>query len=124
MGKAKEKIEETDWVDNRKNGVVHPSVDEPMVECDFSRVSRRWGMDWQRIDGEFFALRLVLEADVPDDATDDQMRKIQMKRVEAHREQSALFELRNRLIAQVLVGVPADWLCDDAPAVDEIEWGS
>ena len=121
MGKAK--VDEKLYVDNRKNGVSgSPSADDPMVECDFSEVSRRWGQEWHTLDSQMQQWTAVIFAEPKDDLTDEQSEAIRLGKLDAHQKLEELIVRRNELAAMVVVDVPREWLVKDAPA--EIDWGN
>jgi hypothetical protein len=89
----------------------HPTLEEPMVECDFSGVSRQWALEWAEVNVEIQALTMVFNSDS----------EIDPNEIMAHVKSSAqLARRRNDLLAQVIVGVPSSWLVKNAPA--EIDW--
>ena len=121
-------------------------IKEPQVECDFSRISRRWGKKWSKIDHQMtkqnqkrrrlIERRIKLDDEEPDamadesNPTEDELKvwtahakrrnKLQDEEIKIEGENQALEMDRDALMAQVITKVPAEWLVDDAPP--DIDW--
>ena len=117
---TKKQDKTVELVDNRKKD-EGPTVEDPMVECDFSGLSRRWGKDWSRIDGEWKSWSLIAYEPPRDDLSEDESLKLEMGRAEAHQKLQELFDLRNSLMAQVIERIPQEWRTKDAP--EDVDWG-
>lgn len=107
----KDEITISDLVGDSDAEVVdYPTMDDPKVVCDFDGVSRRWGRDWSRINGEYQSWTLVAYEPDPEGLSDEQSAQLAIGRAEALKKLEELFDLRNALIAQVLISMPEDWL--------------
>lgn len=86
---------------------------------NFDNVSMKWGTAWQRSVTRATELQLGLqELDAAGDGQDAVEKS--RKTVELMHELENISAEQKRLIAQVLVDVPRDWLASDAP--DELNW--
>ena len=116
------------------------------VECDFSRIARRWGKKWSQIDHKMtkqnqrrrrlVERRLKHETKEPEQVKDPanpteeelaawskhakQRDRLMDEEIKLEAENQALEAERDSLIAQVLVSVPREWLIEGAP--EDIDW--
>jgi len=92
------------------------------VTCDFSRVSRRWGVRWAQIQNDVPILMKVIFSPAQDDLSDVEQQRVEVAKIEAHQKLNELIDESTSLMAQVLVTVPREWLVAEAP--DEIDWSN
>ena len=94
---------------------------EPEITCDFSKVSRRWYKQWSQLGLEIVQLGSALQEPEPDHF-DDKHQELDYRRAtaESAAELQRLMDSQEDMMAQVVTGVPPEWLTDDAPA--DIDW--
>lgn len=93
-------------------------MDKPVF--DFVGINRLWGKAWRRNSTALVDAATVLEAQPKPDLSAEDMLRVSLAKIEALKKIDELDEQRDRLIAQVLVSVPREWLSDDAPT--NIDW--
>lgn len=104
---------------SKKNGETLTTIDEDVqldVVCDFSEVSRRWGMEWAQVHADLQAFGEMLNAEDQQAAIEEaglSLSNVVQKSMDLTRK-------RNALAAQVVVDIPREWLTKDAP--EEIDW--
>lgn len=90
------------------------------VRCDFSGVTARWSRRWGVIQTDAPLLAEIIYAEIPDDLSDEELRKVQAGKREARQELSNLRDEEYQLVTQVLKHVPRAFLHPDAP--ESIDW--
>ena len=134
---------------------AHPDTDfeeaseqqsEDLLICDFSKISRRWGRRWHRLDTEFGRLdnrrkkggkRLaeivdsVMEldsADMTEKATNKIQRMVKQQErlsdelIKIEDKEHKLADERNAMMAEVIRQIPKEWQTDDVP--DDVDWSN
>lgn len=92
------------------------------LQCDFSKVSRRWGVRWAQIENDVPILVQVIYGEERDGLSPEEQRTVEIGKIEAREKFNELIDERQRLMAQVVTHVPRAWLVADAP--DEIDWSN
>ena len=93
---------------------------KPSVTCDFSTVSRRWGVRWAQIENDVPILLQVIYADEQDGLSDEEKHAVLVGKIEARQKVNELIDERNALMAQVVTEIPRSWLVPGAP--EKIDW--
>lgn len=87
---------------------------------DFRRVTRRWSKEWRQVSAELVQIGVLLENPARPDLTADELRTLTMAKAEALGRLDEIEEQRERLLCEVLVSVPREWVADDAP--EGLDW--
>jgi hypothetical protein len=95
-------------------------MDAKGLKFDFTRVGRTWNRDLLNTMTKASRAQLVLQRNVPADATDDEIDALLDKQERALADLEALSDEQAALLAKVLEEVPTGWLVEDAPT--EIDW--
>ena len=77
---------------------------------DFENISRKWEKEWRKANIELTATAQLIEADST--GADD--------KIMAVRGIDDIDAIREKLLAQIVVSIPREWLIKDAPA--DIDW--
>lgn len=85
------------------------------VRFNFNNVTRRWMREWRQVTSEIMQIGVLLNTPARADLTVEEMRTLQAGIAEASGRLDGLEATRDRLLAEVLVEVPRDWLSDKAP---------
>ena len=83
---------------------------------DFRRVTRRWSKEWRQVSTELVQIGVLLENPARPDLTAEEARTLTMAKAEALGRLDEIEAQREKLLCEVLVSVPREWLAEDAPA--------
>jgi hypothetical protein len=83
---------------------------------DFSRVGRSWSRAIFKTVQEASRNSLVISRPFPKNATEDEIQALFDKKDAAMARNEQLADEQSKLVSQVLVSVPREWLTVDAPA--------
>lgn len=90
------------------------------VRVNFSNVTRRWMREWRQVTTEIMQIGILLNTPARDDLTVEEMRALQVGIAEATGQLDGLEARRDKLLAEVLVEVPREWLAESAP--EKLDW--
>jgi hypothetical protein len=84
--------------------------DTPAPVFDFENVSRKWEKQWRKVNVDLTATAQLIEADST--GADD--------KIMAVRSIDDIDAIREKLLSQIVVSIPREWLVKDAPK--DIDW--
>jgi hypothetical protein len=87
-----------------------PDTPAPAPVFDFENVSRRWEKQWRKANIELTATAQMIESE--NVAYDDKLMAI--------RSLTDFDEVREKLLSQIVVSIPREWLVKSAPK--DIDW--
>ena len=90
------------------------------VRFNFGDVTRRWMREWRQVNGEIMQIEVLLNTPARADLTVEEMRTLQVGIADATGRLDGLEAQRDKLLAEVLVEVPRDWLAASAP--EKLDW--
>lgn len=87
---------------------------------DFDDISYGWSMDWAKANAKLVHLQTILAAQPRENLTADEQIMVMQAQDEALGEYETVLAERDRLVSEVLVEVPRDWLVSRAP--ETLDW--
>lgn len=94
----------------------------PEPKFNLSCVSRKWSKDWLLVNTSIQRNQMLLSSSISDEATPAQRATLQSAQLEAFDRMPELIAQQERLLADVLVSVPREWLVPDAP--QNLDWSN